>query len=463
MKVLFIRVIQSYMDYIQAEKKNLMYTANFPPLGLLYLGSALLEEGHKVEIYDFLLEDDSKEALKKSLLSADAIGFTVTGENLDEVVEVSNSIKESEPHIPIIIGGAHCTFHPNKSLYDVPSADVSVEGDGDFVIKEIINAIEGRIEYNQISGVYYRDKGKIRKGKKPIIIKDLDSIPFPSRNLIDKYNYGKIEDVYLFKPKMTSMVSSRGCQYNCRFCSRHAFSYDIYRQRSSENVVKEFQEINEKYSSVVIVDDNFLTDKKRVNQILDEIIQTGVEIDIIILSTRADSADKELYRKMKKAGVIYLGYGLESGNQDVLDYYRKGITLDHIKNAIKLSREMNFITHGNFILGAPIETEQHIKNTINFACSLPLDIAIFQPLYYMHGSDLWGEAIQKGNIDIEDGYSVMADSQKGLGQFSETELEQYCRQAFNKFYMRPSYFIKQFLRSLKRKDFNLIKIGFHNI
>jgi radical SAM superfamily enzyme YgiQ (UPF0313 family) len=440
-----------------------MYTSIFPSLGLLYLASSLEEEGHTVEICDFLVEDKSDEKLKKLLNSADLVGFTVMGENFEEVDKLSKKIKKLKPDLPIIIGGPYCTFHPTKSLKDISSADVSVKGDGDYVIKDLTKAFEGSKKLVDIPGIYFRENGKIKQGKEPKIIKNLDSLPFPARHLVEKYEYGGVNNLYLLKPKLTSFISSRGCPFHCRFCTRHIFSYDIYRQRSAENVVSEIQKLEEKYRTVVIVDDNFLTDRKRVGQIMDQLIELGTNIDIAIWSARADLVNKALFKKMKRAGVNFIGFGIESGNQDVLDFYRKEITISQIKNAIKLSRKMNFLTSANFILGAPIETKQHIDRTINFACSLPLDIAVFYPLYYMYGSDMWNEAVEKGLVNIGDGYSVMADSNKGLGQITENELQEYCKEAFKKFYFRPGYIASQIYRSLIRRNFGLIKLGLYSM
>ena len=119
---------------------------------------------------------------------------------------------------------------------------------------------------------------------------------------------------------------------------------------------------------------------------------------------------------MKKANVRYLGFGIESGNQDVLDFYNKKITLDQIRKAVKLANEMNIIARGTFIFGAPIETKKHFENTIKFACSLPLDVAIFCPLAYCPGSDLYNEAIKAGKINKNE-RSIVADSSRGLGNF----------------------------------------------
>lgn len=160
---------------------------------------------------------------------------------------------------------------------------------------------------------------------------------------------------------------------------------------------------------------------------------------------------------MKKAGVKHLYYGLESGNQDVLSFYNKNVTVDQIRKAIILSSEMDFFTAGTFILGAPIETKKHIENTIRFATSLPLDVVIFTILTYKFGSQLWDEAVKSGKISRSDGYTVVADRSKGLGNFTREELEEFYRIAMKRFYIRPRYLIRQILKVFKDEDFNAIK------
>jgi radical SAM superfamily enzyme YgiQ (UPF0313 family) len=231
--------------------------------------------------------------------------------------------------------------------------------------------------------------------------------------------------------------------------------------RSIENVINEFIEINQKYKSVLIVDDNFLVDKKRAHKIFDGIIENGIDLELSIDGARVDSADRDLYIKMKKAGVRLLHFGLESGNQDVLDFYRKEITIPQIRKAINLCNEMKFFSIGSFILGAPFETKRHIENTIKFACSLPLDIAVFFPLGYQRGSDLYNEAVKNGKMK-KDERGTLADSRKGLGNFTTEELIKYCEKATKRFYYRPSYISRQILRWIREKDRNFLKIGLYN-
>jgi radical SAM superfamily enzyme YgiQ (UPF0313 family) len=364
MKFLLINSSRGLITKVKAKNKST--SPHTPPLGLLYLGRSLEDEGHTVEVMEYYAEKDPLTQLTNSIPSVDAIGISVNTYPYQQSTSIAQEIKRLDPSVPIIIGGPHCNFHPKKSLLDIPNADISVAGDGEISIKKIAQALEGKKDLSEIEGVHFRKDTKIKSGRKPEFIMDLDSIPFPARHLVDKYEYGKINNTYVFKRKLTSISTSRGCPFNCRFCARAPY-YRKYRQRSAQDVVKELQELNGKYATVQIVDDNFLTDTKRAFKLLDLLIDSHLTIDMVIQGTRVDTANRKLYEKMKKAGVVYLGFGIESGNQDVLDFYNKRITLDQIRKAVTLADKMDFLTLGNFILGAPIETDIHIRDTINFA------------------------------------------------------------------------------------------------
>lgn len=450
-------------------KKPQKISSYHPPLGLLYLGRVLEDEGHNVDIIDFLAEKYPVETLREFLSSADAVGISVftsaCRESMQgsvitkaykESAQVAKLIKETNPKMPVIIGGSHCSSVPKKSLIEIPAADISVEGDGEYVIMDIVKALEGTKKLSEIPGIHYRENNQIKSGKPQQIIYDLDSLPFPARHLVDKYDYGKSHGSYFFKPKFTSMISGRGCPFTCRFCTRNTFGFKTYRERSVGNIVEEIKEIDESYSSVMVVDDTFLVDNKRTWKIMDRLIDAGINLEIYIQGARVDTADRKLYKKMKKTGVKHLYFGIESGNQDVLDFYNKKTTLTQIRKAIDLSREMDFFTSGTFILGAPIETKKHIERTINFACSLPLDMVIFTILTYKYGSDLWDEVVKSGKIKESDGYTVVADSRRGLGNFTREELDEFYRKAIKRFYLRPSYITRQILRTTRKKDFSIM-------
>jgi anaerobic magnesium-protoporphyrin IX monomethyl ester cyclase len=465
MKFSLLNVPPGY-SFSRISKNPQKILAYHPPLGALYLGSVLEEEGHNVEIFDLLAEKYPTETIRKIIPASDAIGITTYSSAYQETLkggyytyayketaEIAKYIKEIDSKLPIIIGGPHCTVQPKKCLDEISSADISVEGDGEHIISDLTKALQGKKDLSDISGIHYRQNNQIKKAKPAIIFEKLDEIPFPARHLIDKYNLAKNQKKHNFKPKFTTIITGRGCPFNCSFCTRNALGYRIFRKRSVENVVSEIREIDEKYDSVMIVDDTFLADVERANEILDRLIEMKLNLDIYVQGARVDTAFPELYNKMRKAGVTHLYYGLESANQDVLEFYNKQASVNQIKDAVNLGHKYGFFTVGTFILGAPIETKAHIERTIKFACSLPLDTVLFTILTYKFGSPLWEQAEKEGKLSDSDGYTVVADSKKGLGNFTRKELEVYWRKAILKFYLRPSYIAKQTLRLLN-SNFN---------
>lgn len=445
-------------------KKNIKFLvaspSSFPPLGLLYVAASLEQKDHSVKIIDYCMEDVSKEKLKNALSTSDAVGISVPSNELIFTQTVSQLIKDIDSDIPLIIGGPHCAFYKEQTLTDIPHADMCVIGEGEHVSLQLAHYLEGKKKRADIQGIYYRNNGSVCSGKPLKVIDNLDKLPFPSRHLVEKYDYGKFPFGLTLKKKVTSSITSRGCPFHCRFCTRYSNVLDGwgFRQRTPQNVLQEFETLIGHYGSMLIVDDSFLADKKRAHAIFDGLISMGSDIDLHIVGTRVDYADKDLYKKMKQAGVKMVTYGIESGNQDVLDFYDKRVTVKQIRDTVQLAREMNFFTVATFIIGAPIETEEHIKNTIKFACSLPLDVALFGALGYMRGSQLWDEAV-KNNLLSKDSEGVLADSRKGLGNFTLEELITYGSEAFQRFYFRPQFILGQIYRSILRNDYSLLLTG----
>jgi len=375
---------------------------------------------------------------------------------LKSAIKIINIIKEIKPQVKVIIGGPHCTLVPKKSLEDT-NADICVQGDGEKVIISIKKAIKGEISFSKIPGIYYKEDKKIKNGPTVELIQDLDTISFPSRDLIKKYNYGKEYNPKIKRGEFTSIVTSRGCPFKCKFCSRNSISMKTFRLRSAKNVLEELKELHkEGYKYVAFVDDSFLNNKKQANDIFDGIINEQIDLKIIIFGVRVDAADEELFKKMKKAGVTHVYFGLESGNQDVLDFYNKKTTLEKISYAVNLSHKIGFFNIGSFILGAPFETKDHFERTIKFSKKLPLDSVSFLHLKYVVGSDLWCEAVENGKIS-DDEFIVNAGSENGLSNLSKKEIGKYCIKASRDYYIRPRFVINLLKKSLKNNDFGFLQ------
>jgi len=428
-----------------------------PPLGPLYLSQILENVGDHVNLIDFSVESYHEHKVTSSLENVDAVGVTVMSTAVDKASQVIKLIKDKDPDLPVIIGGPHCTLSPSDALRET-QADVCIQGDGENVIVDLLRAFHDEERLAQIPGIYYQTKNGIAQGPPFVPIDDLDSIPFPARHLIKHYLYGRAYNPSIQAGEFTSILTSRGCPFNCKFCSRKAISLNRYRTRSSQNIIEELQLIHEQgYKYLGIMDDSALYNKKQAHEIFDALIKEKLRFKIYITASRADSADPELYRKMKKAGVVSIQFGLESGSQKILDYYNKKTTVHDLRQAVIQSHEAGFFTSGTFVLGAPFETKKDFQRTLKFAQSLPLDSASFLPLRYRSHTDLWMDAVKEGHIDPQE-YEIYADSARHLGMYSKKELLKICERSQILFYARPKYFKNLIQKSLKNNDYGLLKM-----
>jgi anaerobic magnesium-protoporphyrin IX monomethyl ester cyclase len=427
-----------------------------PPLGLLYIAQILENHGDNVSLIDFSAEPFNQQKLLHAIQNIDAIGISVLSSSLPETKKIIELIRQQKPTLPIIIGGPHCTLCPEQALKET-NATLCLQGDSEMILSDLREALNNKKEFSEIPGAYYKKKDIIMHGPPPKLTEELDNIPFPARHLVKHYTYGREYNPKLKAGEFTSIITSRGCPYNCRFCSRGSISMQRYRTRSLENILSELREIKEQgYRHVVFSDDCFPANKKLASHLFDVIIKEDLSLKFSVTATRVDLADQHLYKKMRKAGVTHMQFGLESGNQEVLDFYHKNTTLQNIRNAVQLSNDTGFFTIGSFIFGAPFETTDHFNKTVQFAKSLPLDSVSFLPLRYMIGSELWTEAVNQKKIQ-EYEYLVSADKNRGLGNYTKDELFKLCIQAQHSFYFRPTFFINLLKKSLHNDDLSYVQ------
>jgi len=439
-------------EALETDKTSSLFA---PPLGLLYLARIIEQQGHQVEVIDTRAGKLTQKELAVIIKSVDAIGISIPTFALKTSQKIVSSIRTEDNSIPIFAGGPHCSLFPKETL-DVVNINAIIKGEGEAAMQYFPKALEtGKL--HQVPGVYYKENGKIKQGKPPKAIDDLDTIPFPAHYLVKQYEYGHHSGFKLFEGKFTSMITSRGCPYRCSFCSRDLFIGRKYRQRSAENVLQEIEYIvDQGYNGIIFVDDNFLLSKDRTMRIMDGIIDRNLDLNMIVEGARVDSADEKLYNKMWEAGVKLISFGIESGNPDVLSFYNKNITLDQIKKAVKLADSTGFFVSASFIIGAPFETKKHIENTIKFACSLPIDSPEFYILEYRVGSDLWKDVVEKKIIKRDD-FFVKGCKENSLGIFSLGELKYWRKKAYMKFYLRPSYLMREGIKLIKSNNLNLLK------
>ena len=254
---------------------------------------------------------------------------------------------------------------------------------------EIANQFKNGGTVSQIKGLAYKDKdtGQVKLTPSRGLMKDIDILPPPSRELFENFSY---QEYYSrkFGYKTTAIMSSRGCPFACDFCSRPIFGND-FRARSAAKVADEVEEaISLGYNRIWFADDCFTLNRKRLLEVCEEIINRGLRIDWECLS-RVDTLDSETAAKMKQAGCVRMFFGIESGNDSILKIMNKQITTKQAYTATQICKKQGIKAGAFFILGYPGENAKTILNTVKFASSLPLDYLSFTLPYPIPGTPLF--------------------------------------------------------------------------
>jgi radical SAM superfamily enzyme YgiQ (UPF0313 family) len=259
-----------------------------------------------------------------------------------------------------VMGGCHVTFYDKETLEEAPYLDIVVRGEGEYTFLDIV---EGK-DLRNIDGITYRENGKILRNSDRKLIENLDELPFPSRHLapISKYRAFKAG---------CDMITGRGCPYNCTFCVGHKMVGRKPRFRDIKLCVDEIEEIAYGYGfkRVNVVDDLLTINHKRVFAFCDELLERGIKVEWTAFS-RVDTVTKELLSKMKEAGCCFICYGVESGNQRILDLAKKRTNLEKIRKGIALTNEAGIDSLSSFIMGLPGETRETAKESLEFGKSL---------------------------------------------------------------------------------------------
>lgn len=407
-----------------------------PPLGLMYIASALKAAGIDVVIKDAFAEAMTWPEFEAyiSELKPDLLGIG----GMSPVIDTNfKAIKLARPHVKhIVMGGPHVSLYKEKIFEQCPEVDIAVIGEGELTAVDVVRALESGAPLDGIPGVVVRGGCYIERP----LIKDINTLPYPDRGLVsnDLYRYP------LSKHSCTTTVfSSRGCPYACNFCDKSTFG-SSWRARSADNVIGELEEIIGRYGikSVIFYDDLFTVKKDRVEAICEGILSRGWDLDWKC-EGRVNLADFDLMRLMKRAGCSLIAYGVESGNQVGLDYLNKKTTPDQIANAFRLTRKAGLRSMAYFILGIPVETFEDELNTIKFAIKIRPTYAQFSVLSPYYGTKIYDEAVAKGFYREIDAQNPMDKDLKRpvilSANWTEEKLQQIVKEAHRRFYFRPGY------------------------
>jgi anaerobic magnesium-protoporphyrin IX monomethyl ester cyclase len=395
------------------------------PLGLMYLASPLIKAGYSVNFIDFTVDKLTEDMYRQALKNADFVLISCYTQALSSSRAIIRDVRFFHKEAFVVCGGPHC----NETRDHLDGSDVTVYGEAEEVIVDILDRISSHRALDGILGVSYYDDGRFIRNPGFHAIEDLDSLEPPSFELTKNKKYGYLYGIRV--NHIAGIMASRGCPYQCRFCT---FRLIKYRARSVDGIIAEIQQrVAEGAKHLVFYDDNLLLQKQKVLEIMNRIIDNKIRLHIAIQG-RVDRVDSELVEKSKEAGVIIMIFGIESSNQDVLDFYEKATTVEQAKRAVTLAHKVGLITIGTFIIGAPMEDHRHFEVNKKFFKEVPLDFASVHILDYVCGSPLWDEARRRGLIG-KDEIHVAAD--KRLSHFTTEELTKIRNDLIHSFYRNP--------------------------
>ncbi|MGA8071778.1 MAG: radical SAM protein [Halobacteriota archaeon] len=416
-----------------------------PPLGLAYIGAVLEENDVKVTILDAPALDMDFQGYQRELANkhVDLLGVQTTTPTIKQALAVGKITKELHPECTVTMGGYHATFMPEQVLEN-DFVDVVVRNEGEYATLELVDAIENDKPLRNIDGINYRDGDRIVETPKRRPIEDLDALPFPARHLLPMSEY------MLFgrKQVLATMICSRGCPMGCSFCASSAMHGRRVRFRSPENAAAEMEQVVDDYKvrMVGFMDDTFTLFPKWVDSFCKGIISRGIDV-VWGCTARVDRFNKELLSQMWKAGCRTLLFGVESGNQKILDNVQKGTKVGQAKRAFKTAKDIGMHTIASMTLGMPGESKTTIDETIGFAKRVNPDYALFSLATPYPGTKFYELASKMGLIRIKDWthFTLLTPVIETV-DLTLRELQDTQREAFKEFYLRPNYLFKQLSR-----------------
>jgi radical SAM superfamily enzyme YgiQ (UPF0313 family) len=429
------------------------------PLGILYVAAVLEQQGHEVAVLDGDIDQvgplETVDYVNR--WKPDLVGVSAHTPTYSVARRILVRLKKECPGAITVLGGYHLTALPHQTMAEC-DADLGVYGEGEQTIVELVAALECGKGLEAVNGILYRLDGTVHITPPRAPIEDLDTLPFPARHLLRYPQYVWSVPGRGLMP-VTTVVTQRGCPFRCVFCAVRMM-FPKVRYRRPERVVDELEHIVEELGirHVQFSDDTLTLKADKVVAMCDEIQRRNLEFTWEGY-TRADLISKGLLKRMKEAGLVRISFGLESGDQRILDAIRKDTTLEQYRQAYAWCNELGLETRCSLMLGNPFETRETVKRTVDFACSLDvyqayINIATPYPgtaLLDMarngHGglrllTEDWSEYRRYGNAVME------------MNDLTRQDLIRLQRKAYLRFYVRPGVVWKNIRRAGWRAAIN---------
>jgi radical SAM superfamily enzyme YgiQ (UPF0313 family) len=423
-------------------ESGLDYIIKGPPLSLISI--AAMVPDHKAKLFDFKVHKYREKEFKSELNRSDVVAISSMTPQISHAFEVAQMAKDQG--CKTLIGGYHPTLDP-EYVAKHPAVDFAIRGEGEHTFRELIDYIDGNkdnIALKDIDGISYKNsKGKIIHNKDRKLEPDLDNFPMPRRDLLDDKKY-----IYL-GTRVTQLESSRGCPHSCKFCCIIKMWKDpsqniVYRSKSVNRIMREIYDIDWNNDFIFFCEDNFTIQVKRTKKILETIIKSGVPNKMYFsCQSRVDT----LYRNpwlidlMHKAGMRMVFLGIESVHQQSLDAMnKKNTTPQMTQKVVSMLQDRGISIFGGVIIGFPGETKTMVRQTIQYAKSLKMDVVQFTPITAFPGTSFYQEMDKKGLISSRNyKHYNLFHSMMGTDELTSKEIYRLVGEAYAAYYLNGEY------------------------
>lgn len=431
--------------------KGIYKELRYPPMGIMFLASALRQHGYEPVILDGDIEKKPFDKLEQTLKKGDfaVAGLSFTSMTSQGAFKFAKAIKKLNPEITVIAGGYHPTVMIKETLAD-PNFDFLVYGEGEITLPILLDLINGKgkdgVSLENIQGIAFKKDGQIVINSPRLPIGNLDDVSLPAYDLINIDGYSSPSST---RKPYTTYIRSRGCPFFCNFCGVQRMFTRQYRCESPQKTIENIDYLVQKFGirEILFKDSEFVINRKSVMDFCDLLVARKYDL-IWGCNARVDTVSMELLQKMKAAGCRQITYGVESGDQKILNDIGKRITLDQARAAVKMTKQIGINCVTNFILGHIGETKETIQKTIDFAKELDADYTVFGSLMAFPGSEIYEKSL--ANNWFSNGIPrafTYDDLRLNATSMSNRELDEFMRKALLSFYFRPKYVFRRIIKS----------------
>lgn len=464
MKVLLINPPSPDLKFIRegrCEQRADSYQYLMVPISLPSIAAVLLQKNYDVKIYDCTADNISYEELKNILQEEKPTLAIVNIATPSYYNDIETATLCKELKILSIAIGVHVTTLPEETLKN-SNFNIAIRGEPEITALDLVESIKNSKSLSEVKGISYKSYNEVKHNPDREVIEDLDSLPFPARNLLhnEKYLGPTIDRPY------TLLIASRGCPHSCIFCIAHHYYGKKIRYRTPKNIAEEIKLIVKENNirDIAMWSDTFTFNKEWILELCEEIIKTGLDINWYC-NSRVDTIDEDRIKAMAASGCKVITFGVETLDENILKNIKKNTTLEQVENAIKLCKKYKIKSQVHMIFGLPGETKKTIKQTLKKLLKINPDYAQFYIALPFPGTEFY-EYAKTNNILLTTDYSKYEINQAIISypHLTDKDLKNAMKRAYRKFYFRPTYLVKKLKEfpikqwpSLTMQSYNLMK------